>query len=157
MHSVGENINQLFFLTALAVWTGGIFVVAIVAPIIFRVAQSRDQAGAIVAAALEQFDRLRLIGTAVLLATSVVHYAKWVDQVNGTLATRYALLAGMVFFAAAVRFVVTPRLQRLNREIGSFDREGRTVNRQRFNDLHRWNSTLTTFELLCGLAVFYTL
>ncbi len=156
MHSVPENVNQLFFLLALAVWIGGIFAVAIAAPIIFQVLSSRAQAGQIVELVLRKLNQLKLIGAGMLLVTSVIDYAAWRDDITGALAARYALLAATLVLAAAAALVITPRLQRLNRELERIERNEVTANRRRFDRIHRLNSMVTSIELACAVAVLYT-
>ena len=156
LSSVPEAVNQLFFLAALGIWTGGIFVLSIAAPLVFAILDSRTQAGALVAALIGKLNQLKLIGTCVLFVTSVVAYFHWEPEISGTLAARYALIGAMVALASTSAFVIAPALQRLNREIGSIDREEVTPNRRRFGKLHTVNSTVTAMELGCGIAVLYT-
>ncbi len=156
MDSAPERINQLFFLLALSVWIGGIFAVAVAAPIIFRFASTRLQAGRIVDETLRKINELKLMGAGVLLVTSAADYVKWQEDFDGALAARYALLGATAALAGVTAWAVTPRLHRLNRELEGLDRQRMSGNRAQFARVHRVNSTVTTLELCCAISVLYT-
>ena len=157
MNSIPEGINQLFFLTGLGLWIGGIVIVAAAAPIIFKILDSRDQAGALVGALLKTFNQVKVLCVAIFLAASLTDYLMWQDGVTGTLAARYALLGAMVVMAVASAAITTPALHALSRKVGSFDKAASSNARRRFGSIHRVNSTSTAIELFRGITVFYTI
>ena len=157
MNSIPEGINQLFFLTALGLWIGGIVIIAAAAPIIFKILDSRDQAGALVGALLRTFNQVKVICIGTFLAASLTDYLMWQDDVTGTLAARYALLGTMIVMAASSAAITTPALHALSREVGSFDKVASSHARRRFGSIHRVNSTITTIEIFCGMTVFYSI
>jgi hypothetical protein len=167
MWLIGVNYNEPMLalryaaLLALAVWVGGLIALAaVVAPAMFDVLGSigtsgRLQAATVFAEVLRRFDRIAYICSGVILASLAAR------AVLGPRPRRFALrasIAGLMLAATAwTGFVVTPRIAKLQREIGGLPSSlpHDDVRRSEFVRLHRLSTTLALVPLAGGFALLF--
>jgi len=119
---------QWCYLTALAVWVGGIIgFAALFVPSMAQVLERADT-GRVIAAFLPRFRVAVASCVAVLLLTSVVKFAAW-ETLTGWLLARWLLLGAMAGLALYDFRVLAPRLiqARAAGDRKSFDRQHRSA------------------------------
>ncbi len=135
---------------ALGIWIGGIVAVGMVAaPVVFRTASSRQEAGRIMAAILRRFDSVVMGCILLLLITSPLLVA-WFGRMSPWYAIEYVCIGMMSASAIYSSRVVSPRIRRLRQE-------GKTSGDSQFDQLHRASVLIMQFNLACGcLALFFS-
>lgn len=151
---------RYLYVLALVAWLGGMLVAGLlVAPTVFEVldahdpARGRATAGAIVAAVLH---RLHLLG---YVAGAVMFVSLTLQRLLGPRPAAYGVRAGIVAAMLALSaysgFVVSPRLEALQREVGGpvaqlAQTDGR---RAVFDRLHRLSTVLLGLVTAGGLVL----
>jgi len=98
------------YVTALAVWVGGMVAFAFLFAPTLVAALPREDAGRVVAAFLPRFRNTVLLCVVVLLVTSGVKFALWEMNLSPWLLMRWAALAVMAGLAAYDFSILAPRL-----------------------------------------------
>ena len=146
---------------ALALWTGGLFVVgALAAPSIFDVlgargADGRMLAGAVVGDLLQRFNLVAYTCAAVVLVSLAVRGV--LGPRPRRFAIRVALLAMMATAAVYAGLVLTPRIAAVQRGIGAAPSTLAETDPRRveFGRLHGLSVSLQLVPLLGGLALLF--
>ncbi len=134
-------ISQLIRL-CLAIWFGGSVLVAIAAPVIFRMIPSRDQAGAAFGEVLRRFEAVKQLLSLVLVIGVFVELER-----AGGLAGPLVVSGIAIFVAVATNvylsMVLRPRMNYFRMKVGSFDAAGPDDPwRRKFDTLHRRSSRI---------------
>ena len=141
-------ISQLIRFS-LAVWFGGSVLVAMAAPVIFRLVPSRDQAGGAFGEVLRRFEAVKQL-LSLLLVIGVFVELERAGGLAGPL-----VVSGIAIFAAVatnvyLSMVLRPRMNYFRMKVGSFDAAGPADPwRRKFDRLHRRS---TRIFLLGALA-----
>lgn len=132
---------------ALGLWLGGTITLgALVAPVVFRLAGTRAEAGRIMAAVFERFDRIVLGCVVCLVATSVAFVGLY-GRFSAWYAVQYVCLAMMCASGVFGALVLSPRVRRLRLE-------GRATESE-FRRLHRLSVLTMQFNLACGTVALW--
>lgn len=127
---------------ALALWIGGIVALgALTAPAVFRLASSRETAGAIMLAVFRRFD-IVVLGCIVVLASTSAMMIAWFGRLSAWYAIEYVSITMMSASALFSYFIISPRLRGLR------DR-GESAGAD-FQRLHRTSEMSMQFNLACG-------
>ena len=146
---------------ALALWTGGLFVVgALAAPSIFDVlgdrgAEGRMLAGAVVGDLLQRFNLVAYACAAVVLVSLAVRGV--LGPRPRRFAIRVAMLGLMTTAAVYAGLVLTPRIAAAQRTIGAAPSTLAETDPRRveFGRLHGLSASLQLVPLLGGLALLF--
>ena len=140
---------------ALALWLGSdIFVSLILAPGVFRLLASRDQAGAIVGFSLNAMHRAGIVCGFVLLITRTVR-VRTIASLVGPAGVSVAL---MILLTAISQYMVSPRMAALRVRMGSIQATAAdSPLLAEFGRLHRVSASLEGFVLLLGIAAIYSM
>ena len=135
---------------SLGVWIGGTVAVgAVAAPVVFRKASSRQEAGRIMAAVFRRFDRV-VMGCIVLLLTTSPLLVTLFGRLSPWYAIEYVCIAMMSASAIYSARVVSPRIRRLRES-------GQAIDNPQFDQLHRLSVLSMQFNLACGcVAMFFS-
>ena len=134
---------------SLAVWFGGSVLVAMAAPVIFRLVPSRDQAGGAFGEVLRRFEAVKQL-LSLLLVIGVFVELERAGGLAGPL-----VVSGIAIFAAVatnvyLSMVLRPRMNYFRMKVGSFDAAPpEDPWRRKFDRLHRRS---TRIFLLGALA-----
>jgi hypothetical protein len=137
---------------ALGVWIGALLAFgAVLAPVLFSVLPSRDQAGAVVAVALPRMHWLGLLAGLVFLG------AGWVREHAATFRRSDTLLVVlMLVLTVCSELDVVRPMHRLRRELVSIERAPEADPRlQAFERLHAVSVGLETAVLVLGIIALY--
>ncbi|MEO8189422.1 MAG: DUF4149 domain-containing protein [Acidobacteriota bacterium] len=137
-------------LFSLAIWFGGSVLVAIAAPVIFRMVPSRDQAGAAFGEVLRRFEAVKQLLSLVLVIGVFVELER-----AGGLAGPLVVSGIAIFVAVATNvylsMVLRPRMNYFRMKVGSFDAAGPDDPwRRKFDRLHRRSSRIFLFGALAA-------
>ncbi|MBI4481733.1 MAG: DUF4149 domain-containing protein [Acidobacteria bacterium] len=157
MSNLGYAVVNFFYLLGLAVWVGGMLFVAVnAAPLVFRLAPSRAQAGAIAGAMLRRFDGMILASLSAVWIASALKVRYWEGSGSGWMMARYSLLLVMTALALCSIFAVSPRVRKLREEVGSMEELPQDdPRRRRFESLHKTSVRLMGANLVLGLIVLF--
>lgn len=134
---------------ALGLWVGGLAVIgAVVAPLAFKVAPSREVAGALVGGSLRSFGRIEILCALVALLTAVLAQAVGVWG-RGVRWPRILALLAMVALMLVYTQAVYPPMETLRPHVQAGD----VAAKADFDRLHRWSTRLVGANLLLGIVV----
>jgi uncharacterized membrane protein len=147
------NILRFLEVFALGTWVGGIiFLSFVVAPGVFGILSSRDQAGAVVALALSRLHFLGVIAGMVYLLAAVAG----ARSVAALIRPAPLAVGLMVLLTFVSQHVVSAKMRRLRQEMVSVDATPReSPSRIKFDRLHRMSVRLEGSVLLLGLAALF--
>jgi len=150
------TIFRFLPLLALGVWLGAIALSFIVAPGIFALMPTRQQAGAVVGLILARLHLLGYVCAAIYLGVALAQRRAEISS------EKYAalLVVAMLLLTLVSQQWITPRLGDLRAQMvssfGSIDQTPQDhALRRAFGRLHGMSSLLELLVLLCGLAAFY--
>ncbi len=147
-----NSLMRFLSTLALGVWIGALLVFgAVLAPVLFSVLPSRDQAGAVVAVALPRIHWLGMLAGVVFLG------AVWVqERAASLLRSDTVLVLLMLLLTVISELAVVRPMHHLRRELVSIERAAETdPRRQAFERLHAISVGLETAVLVLGVAAFY--
>lgn len=145
--------GRALFFTALGIWVGGMFTLAVVvAPSVFHLAPSRAAAGTIFGGVLRLFApwQINLGGLAVVAVVML--------RISGDLSlkaalTRGGILLAMLLLVVVSRFYITPEIERERAAPGFDSIPSGTPARARFDSLHSWSVRLAGLTMLTGAGL----
>ena len=135
---------------SLAIWVGGSVLVALAAPVIFRVVPSRDQAGEAFGEILRRFEAVKQLLSLLLVIGVFVE----LERQGGLSGPR--IPSGIAIFLAVatnlyLSMVLRPRMNYFRMKVGSFD-AARPDDpwRKKFDRLHRRSSRIFVLGALAA-------
>ena len=149
----GSSLWVLYNL-ALALWTGGMAIYTfLITPKIFK-SYDRDKAVAIVGLLFPGYFLYKLIFSLLALAFFLPLYAEARFFAGAWRAFSLALLLLAVILNAVHRFLLYPAIQRVKKEVRSFEADAKSVPRRKFAKLHAASMLLNVMVLATGTALF---
>ena len=139
---------HFFHTMALALWVGGgIAIGAVVAPVTFRVASSREKAGEIVGLILQRFDQV-IFGCILVLAITSVLMIRWYGRLSPWYAIEYVCLGLMSASAIFSATVLSPSIRSRAPTSGGI---------RQFQRRHQLVALSMQFNLACGaVAILFS-
>jgi uncharacterized membrane protein len=140
---------------ALAVWIGGIVMIAAVAiPSAHRSMASKTVAAEIVRSTLKKLNTVEMTCCLLLIVTTVSSFRFIQNQ-----KLVYELIFGVGLMGVVTiiyAFQLTPRLEQLRENVPTLDTLSESnPSRKEFSRLHKWYVRLMSFNLVLGLALLY--
>ena len=143
MHIISEAI----YLIALAIWLGSLVAISfIVAPAIFKYANSYKEAGSLVGRILQRFRYLEISCAAILTILTLVNL-----NASQLYLFRFGLVCLMLFLLCIYGFYINPILSKLRQEIA--DPDNTNPSKQLFNRLHKISVSLVLLNMLIGIIL----
>lgn len=151
---------RYLYVLALALWLGGMALAGlVVAPTVFSALQAwnastgRMLAGELFGQILRQ---LYLVGA---IAATVMFLALTVQRIIGPRPKAYGVRAGLIVvmfaFTAYAAYIIQPRIEALQRQVGKpmIELPADNATRTEFDGLHKLSTTLLSLTMVGGLAL----
>lgn len=147
---------RFFMLLALVVWIGSIvFFGAVVAPTLFSILPTHQQAGSVVTRSLAALHWMGIVSGVVFVACSIT-YSYLAQGAAQPFAARNLLIFLMIALTLVSQLAISQRMNTLRVEMGVIDDlPTNDVRRVEFNNLHHWSTRLEMTVLALGLVVLY--
>jgi glycerol uptake facilitator-like aquaporin len=146
------RVAQAVYVTALGLWVGGIAVLgALVAPVTFREAPTRADAGRIFGSVLEAFGWIEA-GFAAVIVVSAWALRKAAPRESRAGVVRLGLAVAMAALCSTSVFALNPAV-RAAASKGASARPAGDPARERFDALHSWSTRVMASRLVAGLLL----
>lgn len=132
------------FWLAVSLWVGGLASLAIAAPVIFRTAPSREEAGLIFGAILRAFSRAEFLFASLAVVGLILTW----KQRSMLVVVRAGLLGLMIVVLLVLQLWLVPALESIRPTMA-----GDESARARFQALHKWSEHLYKVNVFAGVAL----